>query len=282
MKKVIFSALFGGLGDLIGRKNLVRIGGFLQRAGRMDAPNELLQNGEVLVQEVVIKHSCDHGLVVIDCGANEGQWVTQFLGRLPECGLREAVNIYCFEPSLYTMGKLKNTLCNISKTAVSIMPEKLALSDRIGNGILKVVHDGAGTNSLIGMPGTYTQTENVNVTTLDHYAEEADLSHIVFLKIDAEGHDADVIAGAKQLLSRLDIEVVQFEYNARWIYGHHFLRDIFELLNGFGYQIGKITPRGIQFYPEYHHELETFIEANFIACTPIWKDRFPKTRYWRQ
>jgi len=76
------------------------------------------------------------------------------------------------------------------------------------------------------------------------------------------------------------IQVLQFEYNQRWIDSRHYLKDAFELLEPLGYKLGKITPRGIEFYPQWHFELETFREGNYLACLSEHVDLFPQIRWW--
>ena len=90
-----------------------------------------------------------------------------------------------------------------------------------------------------------------------------------------------MINGAIDLISNQDIGIIQFEYNWRWIYGGYFLHGIFEVLFNNKYHIGKITSKGVQFFPNYDVELETFVEANYIACTDEWYKKFPKVEYWK-
>ena len=59
------------------------------------------------------------------------------------------------------------------------------------------------------------------------------------------------------------------------------MHGIFEALNANNYHIGKITSKGVQFFPKYDVELETFVEANYIACTHEWYTKFPKAEYWK-
>lgn len=70
----------------------------------------------------------------------------------------------------------------------------------------------------------------------------------------------------------------QFQYNHRWIHARAFLLDAFELLTPLGYRLGKLTPFGVEFYPHWDPELETFVEGNYIACSaraPGCCRRFP-------
>ena len=117
--------------------------------------------------------------------------------------------------------------------------------------------------------------------TLETYAGTAPLDHIWLLKIDAEGHDLAVVRGARELLAQQRVSVVQFEYNHRWIYGRFYLRDAFELLKPLGYSVGKLTPSGVEFYPEWDPDLETFVEGNYIAAAREVAGRLPSIRWWK-
>jgi hypothetical protein len=58
------------------------------------------------------------------------------------------------------------------------------------------------------------------------------------------------------------------------------LKDAFELLLPLGYKLGKITGKGLEFYPDWHFELESFREGNYLACLPEWSSRFPQVKWW--
>lgn len=282
MKKILFQLLTGSVGRVIGRRNLVRYGNYLARAGRLDVPNDLAgNNGEALVQSVVLEHTAQNPTVVIDCGANVGDW-TQQLSRTFERKRHNTLSIYCFEPSSFTYQKLLSAVNNIKIEGIDIVTVNKALSSVTGESSLSIVHHGAGTNSLIPMPNSSSdEKESVSLITLDAFSEELGIQEIALLKIDAEGHDPDVLKGAKGLLAHRRIGVVQFEYNWRWIYGDHLLYKVFMELSEYGYHVGKITPKGIQFYAQYDVELETFVEANYIACTSEWRNKFPIVPWWK-
>jgi hypothetical protein len=87
---------------------------------------------------------------------------------------------------------------------------------------------------------------------------------IHYFKSDTEGHDFEVIMGARELLTNGKIWVLQFEYNHRWVYSRHFLKDIFDFAKELRmYHIGKLTPDGVEIYKEWHPELERFFEGNY-------------------
>jgi len=283
LKHWIFNILTGILGKVIGRHNLVRYGNFISRAGRLDFPNGLTNNGETLVQRVVLGVKEANPKVIVDCGANIGEWTYQLFRESELKNNNFEMDIYSFEPSEYTYRELVSTIKNIDdKKHIRFYPVNKALSSSIGVANLVIANPGGGTNSLVHTENSQNQKmESVQLTTLDHFVEKNDIPHISLLKIDAEGHDPDVIRGSERLIADQNIGVIQFEYNWRWIFGNNFLRNVFLNLSENGYHLGKVTPKGIQFFPRYSIELETFVESNYIACTDEWVDKFPVVDYWK-
>jgi hypothetical protein len=103
----------------------------------------------------------------------------------------------------------------------------------------------------------------------------------MLVKVDAEGHDLAVLRGSSRLFADQRISIAQFEYNHRWVYSRSFLCDAFELLQPLGYRVGKLTPLGVEFYPSWDPDLETFIEGNYVACVPTVAARLPSVRWWK-
>lgn len=237
---------------------------------RFDVPNDPVCNGERLVQAIVIQYarSCDR-TVVFDVGANIGDWTCAMLEQANDLpGLR----VHAFEPCSGTYEILVNRTC-IPQGAAKIIPVRKACSSSTGTGTLHVVGIGAGTNSLTCTePGS--ADEQVELTSIDDYCHMSGIDRVSLLKIDAEGHDFAVIEGATSMLQQQSIEVLQFEYNQRWIFSCTFLRDVFNILSPLGYSIGKVTPCGIEFYERWDSELETFREGNYLACLRPWISRF--------
>jgi FkbM family methyltransferase len=269
---VIFDILVRWVGPVIGYHNLQRIGKFLFRAGSLDYPNSISANGEEMIQHAVLSRT-EHS-VIIDCGANTGQWSVSLLSAFDQLEHSSTLRLVCFEPSTYTHELLSNNLESVIRPDLTITVEKLALSSQSGETALSIVHPGAGVNSLVEVPGTIVGAETITRTTLTNYAASNAIDHIDLLKIDAEGHDMDVMLGAMPLFIDHAIKVVQFEYNWRWIYSRHFLKDAFELLRPNGYEIFKITPLGLLAMAEYKTDFETFIEGNYIACLPDYTGFF--------
>ncbi len=84
------------------------------------------------------------------------------------------------------------------------------------------------------------------------------------VKIDTEGFDLLVLRGAEESLHDGRIEVVQFEYNWRWLLNHASLHDVFDLISNKPYRLGKLVGETIEFYDQWHFELDRFFENNYV------------------
>jgi FkbM family methyltransferase len=257
---------------LSGRSFPYRLGRLLMNEARFDAPNDPASNGEHMVQATVLRYApAGRKIVVLDIGANVGDWT---IAMLQHSAKNQDVQVHAFEPCRGTYNILVNRLG--TRRGVGLVTTVCkACSSSPGTATLHVAGVGAGTNSLT-CTDQMGDLEDVPVTSVDEYCREAQVDHVTLMKIDAEGHDLEVIRGAARMLRQHAIDVVQFEYNQRWIYGHSFLRDAFNFVAPLGYAIGKVTPHGIEFYPEWHWELETFREGNYLACRQEWVQRFQK------
>jgi len=263
----------------VSRRQVVRSARFVLMRARLDLPNNLATNGESALQRWILELSPPgRDIRVIDVGANIGQWSLAMIAAARQAGRLADLDLRAFEPSSYTFDRLAEAL---DGQAVKMC--RTALGDRSGSSKLYITAPGAGTNSLHELPAqmSSTTTEEVVLTTLDAYADNAGLDHIALVKIDAEGNDLSVLRGATRLFANKRISVAQFEYNQRWVYARYFLRDAFELLEPLGYRVGKLTPYGIEVYPHWDADLETFVEGNYVACAPWISGRLPLVAWWK-
>lgn len=221
---------------------------------RGDVANDPRSNGEYWLLEQVLSASTSPQ-VFLDVGANRGDWTARALelGRSPG-----EVKIHAFEPSTATRKLLSSRFQG--RTNVSVYSQ--AMADRTGECVFYSNEDGAGTNSLDPLSGP--RTESVTVTTLDCFFEANGLQDVSVVKIDTEGFDLLVLKGAAKLLQEGRFEVLQFEYNWRWLLNHACLRDAFDLIQGKPYSLGKLVGRYIEFYDSWHFELDRFFEGNFV------------------
>jgi FkbM family methyltransferase len=262
----------------VGRRAVVRTARFVLSRARLDYPNVLSANGESALQRWILRFSqAGEQIHVADVGANVGRWSESMLAAASEAGREMDLRLHAFEPDSLAFARLTTALGG-TKASLS----RTALSDRQGTSPFHVVGPAAGTNSLYPVPGTSQMaTEQVATITLDSYAEQSGVARFALVKIDAEGHDLAVLRGARALLAEHRIAVAQFEYNHRWILARFFLRDAFEFLLALGYRVGKLTPRGVEFYPGWDADLETFVEGNYLACDPKAAAELPAVTWWK-
>ena len=278
MRSALKRLLAAGLWTALGRRNLVRLARFLSMESRLDLNAGVDAHGEPVVRAAVARHA-GRPFDVLDVGAHTGEWTAALLDACAEAG-RDDVRVHAFEPSRATFQRLEQRFAG-HPVAERLSLHRCALGSRLGSGRLHVVHELAGSNSLYPAYGAESAAaEEVPVTTVDAYLEERGIDRLALLKVDAEGHDPEVLAGAAEAIAARAIEVAQFEYNVRWVDSRAYLRDAFALFEPAGYRLGKVTRKGIELYRGWHPELESFREANFIACLPPWVERFPTLPWW--
>jgi len=248
---------------LVGNKMAYRIGRAIYMLARGDVNNDISNNGELMVQARVVqaamKARCEE-LNCFDIGANVGDWS---LPLLSYCDAQHFTKLalYLFEPVPSTLEILRHKV----GARQNVRFEEVALSSSVGFSPMYVIGSGAGTNSL------HSQTEKsesdiikIQTTTAYQFCLDHNIAHIHLMKCDTEGHDAEVIIGALPLLREGRIAVLQFEYNFRWILSRHYLKDVFDAIDGLKYKLGKVCKDHIEIYPNWHFELDRFFEANYV------------------
>ena len=230
-----------------------RLGRRMYTASRGDGQNDPHHNGEYWLLSQFLKPSSGTK-VLLDVGANRGNWTAR---ALEICG-SETVHIHAFEPSMETRSLLSNRFPD--NPAVTVQP--FALADRVGDATFFTAEVGGGTNSLSSSSGG--NTEIVQMTTIDRFLESRSIEAISMVKIDTEGFDLLVLRGAERSLSSGAIELIQFEYNWRWLLNHVCIRDVFDLIRDKPYYFGKLAGNSIEYYDKWHFELDRFFENNYV------------------
>lgn len=241
-----------------------KLGRKLYCKARGEVPNNMLTNGEAYVQRQVLK-ACEPtgGMVVFDVGANIGDW-SNSLYELSESFSSVFFKLYMFEPNPQCCKIITDRFQE--RECVEILP--LALSDKQGISSLFINGPTAGTNSLTfdkTFSSALLECVQVNLTTASDFCRMNQIEHINLFKCDAEGHDSCVILGALQLLKSEQIDVLQFEYNYRWIFQRSYLKDIFDLLEDLPYVVAAVRPDHVEVFSCWHFELDRFFEGNYLC-----------------
>ena len=168
------------------------------------------------------------GDVIIDAGANLG-WYSLLLST----SLKPPVRVFAFEPEPRNFKLLRRNLeLNSCGTVTAV--EK-ALSDSEGTLPLYLYSDkNLGRHSML--PIYDGPTVQVGTTSLDRFLAEEKIApeRVAFLKIDVEGYELQVLAGAKTVLGK--VPLILCEYSPGYMRrGRHEPRALLELLAGAGY-----------------------------------------------
>jgi FkbM family methyltransferase len=255
------------LETLVGRRLLWRLGRFLYLYARRDSRNDPVLNGEYALHDKLARFAAARSapLRAIDIGANIGYWSLHLIEACRRAGVSD-LQLWAFEPSDEIRAVLTERLRTVpSGYRVTIRRE--AVSSASGSAAFD------GSSGLSGVKSLLTEKlraqpelprVTVPITTLEAILSEEKIEEVDFVKSDVEGFDLSVIQGARLLLRDGRIGLFQFEYNHRWIGTRSFLRDAFDLVDTLRYRVCKIVPDGIESYADWHPELETFFEANFL------------------
>lgn len=138
-----------------------------------------------------------------DVGANRGL-VSLFLSQIAD-------KVYSFEPSreMSDIGQ-KNIQLN---SAENIIWNNLGVSNESGELVLNEFGiEAGGHNSFIPQYNdALISQRKVKVVTIDEYCCENNITNIDLMKIDVEGFEPYVIAGAKNMISKKAIRCIIFE-----------------------------------------------------------------------
>jgi hypothetical protein len=103
----------------------------------------------------------------------------------------------------------------------------------------------------------------VPVESLDEVAAREGVAYIDYLKIDTEGHELAVLAGASRLLREGKIRYIQFEFNALNVFSRSFFRDFRNTLCD--YDLWRLLPGGLLPLDDNVITTEIFAFQNILA-----------------
>ena len=133
--------------------------------------------------------------VFLDVGAN--------IGYFSALAASMGAEVHAFEPHPSYAERLRMLAQRASNAGARIHVNQLALGSECGYATLYVSSVNLGGSTMVASalaPQHVEQVIQVEVTTLDVYAREHDLSRVDLIKIDVEGLEYAVIRGATHLL----------------------------------------------------------------------------------
>ena len=175
---------------------------------------------------------------VVDVGANTGQWS----GMLLDCVT--PAKLIIIEPLPEAFAVLQKKFGNKG----GIQLHNLAIGERESVERLKITRDTTGASLLqpreemravIGSNWTITSEIEVPMTTLDRLL--VDLTEVSLLKIDVQGYEKSVLAGAKQTLAKTSFLLIELNFMPQYD-GGSWLGEVHQILTrDFGFFLANAS-----------------------------------------
>ncbi len=175
-----------------------------------------------LISKTLSCHGCD---LLIDVGANEGQYAKTIITN----GYNG--DIISFEPLFMAHRKLENTARRYNNWSVE---SPIAIGSVKSDTIINVSSNSV-SSSLLEMEkahtdaekkSKYVDTQHTTVVPLDFYTEKFAGYKNLYVKIDTQGYEMEVLTGLRGLLTR--ISFIQLEVSFVELYTGQFLHQSIE------------------------------------------------------
>jgi FkbM family methyltransferase len=193
----------------------------------------------------LLSQLCDRRLVAIDVGA--------FTGTYTIGAALHSLSVVAVEPQRQQAAELQRAMPR------NVRVVEAALSSRSGRGVLHMPSmDGSSMSRLDAQPAITDGWLDVTVELMR--MDDLDATPVGFVKIDAEGHELDVLAGASRLL-RADRPVFVIEAEERHAPGAvQRLSELFERASYDGFFVWRGEVRAIgDFDATVHQDLRLLI-----------------------
>jgi FkbM family methyltransferase len=148
--------------------------------------------------------------VIFDVGANSGIMSLQFAKLVP------LGKVYSFEPTFYAFSKLEKNLelnPELAKRIVAIQSFVSSSTSEEPNikayASWKVGGTAEGVKHQVHR-GTEKSTKGIKAVCLDDFCEQHGIKRLDFIKIDTDGHEFEVLKGAKKVISEFS-PIIIFE-----------------------------------------------------------------------
>ena len=198
------------------------------------------------------------GIVALDVGANQGLWTSTLKALDP------IAEVHVFEPSSSSFKLLKLNL----ETLKGVFAYQLALGNSIKKTILYSNFESSPLASLskrklMHQDIQFSNVEEIDLVTLDSWAAEHPSVIPNVIKIDVEGHELEVLEGARSLLSQA--RIIQFEFGGTDIDSRVFFQDFWYFFTSTPFKIFRATPKGLLEIKKYSESEETFKFMTYYA-----------------
>lgn len=209
--------------------------------GNYKCEPELLYIGQVLKSDSVF----------IDIGTNKGIYLYQAEKVITKG------KIIGFEPNKSLVNYIKPLF-----PKAEIYP--LAVSSQSGTAVLNIPKKANGlqdTRASLEAMGEDVEKVEIQMVALDEFAKEKNLSRIDVVKIDVEGHEFDTVKGCKEILEKIKpVFIIEIELR----HAHYPIKDIFDFIIGFGYEVFYFDRKSLKTVPFDFNEMADFQKDEYL------------------
>lgn len=203
----------------------------------------------------------EKNIILFDVGANVGDYSKILCSTFPRS------QIFSFEPNPVTFSILAKKLFGLTNVNL----HRLGFSSEEKCGTLHSYENDLTSGHASLLKGVFielyknnsTRSFSVDLKMIDTFCFERGIHEIHFLKIDTEGYELEVLNGAREMISSQRIFFIQFEFNEMNIVNRIYLKDFFDLLDG--YSFFRISDGELIDISSYKTEYEIFWYQDIFA-----------------
>jgi FkbM family methyltransferase len=179
----------------------------------------------------------DNVTCIFDVGANVGQSAQAFAREF------SGSTIHSFEPFPAAYGRLEKLA---KASSGRIRAYKLACGASAGHMDIAVDSNCSSAlnrlrpNLTTAVPSSRKQNVRIQIATIDDICDQQDVTKIDILKTDTEGYDAEVLAGARRMLSEERVRCIICEVGFLDDKQHTDFTKVFLFLHRLGFEIAGI------------------------------------------
>ena len=200
-----------------------------------------------------VRKVVEEGEQCLDIGANYGLYGLTMAKKCSPSG-----KVFAFEPTQSTAACLAMSIRENNLDTLQLI--EAALSDHDGVGVM-AVGDNTELSSLVSTETAGEGQQRVNLTTLDKSIDKYNFHDIAFVKLDAEGEEANIINGGKDFFSRFS-PLVMYELT----HGEGFNLELVNRWSGIGYESYYLV-HGLQILAPFdQYKQPDKFQLNLFAC----------------
>lgn len=217
-------------------------------------PYVLLEQEDWFEDEIkFVRQMLQPGMQVIDIGANYGVYTLTAANIIGYDG-----KVWAFEPSLKASTYLLKSISENKFDNVNLL--QVGLSDSSRKGLLKIERNEELNSILVGQP-TDGNIQEIQLLTLGECADKYGWHDIAFIKLDAEGHESNIIEGGKAFLTQHS-PLIMFEIKA----GDELNLDLVKQFESLDYSSYRLIP-GLKLLVPFdtRNEVDSY-QLNLFCC----------------